>query len=210
MNARLLALGAPLAGCLLSACLLSGCSGEESGSDGPEVAGTVGDADSDCPLPVTFDRAMGWEPQVPAPVDDVTDDGLRDVLEAVVSPGPFELACEIKSPSNLGLLRVYTGPAKLAARDPERLLRTFVQELEGGTDLTFTSTETTSGLAVTDVAYTEVVELLEEERPRRAFLVTGDDVVVVVHVGGLDAEEHEGMLPAYELARDSVHATGPH
>lgn len=203
MNARLGALGI-----LLAACLLSACSGDDGGEDdGPDVAGTIGDAESACRLPVTFDRAMGWKPQVPESVDTVTDADLREALAAIVSPGPFELACEVKSPSDIGLLRVYVGPAKLASRDPEGLLRTFAAELDEGTDLAFASSENAGGLPITDVTYTEVVELLDEERPRRAFLVAVDDAVVVIHVGGLDAEEHEGMVPAYELAMDSVHAS---
>lgn len=201
MSARLLALGA-----LFAACLLSACSDDGGEDDGPEVAGTIGDPGSACPLPVTFDRAIGWQPDVPGPVDAVTDASLREALDALTSPGPFELACEVEAPSNVGLLRVYTGPAKLASRDPERLLRTFADELEGGTDLTFATRESPDGLPITDVTYTEVVELLDEERPRRAFLVAVDDAVVVVHIGGLDAEEHEGMVPAFELAMGSVRA----
>ncbi len=182
---------------------LSGCSGgDDEDDDGVEVAGAIGGADSTCPMPVTFDRARGW---VPERIVD-TDDKGETVLDDLLTPGPFHVVCELESPVNVGYLRVYVGPQRLASQDPERLLRTFVKEFDEGVELTFSTSESDDGLAVTEVAYVEVREVLEERVKRRAFLVVGKDGVVVVHVGGLDDEEHAGMLPTFELTRDSVRA----
>lgn len=185
--------------------LLSGCSGgDDEDDDGVEVAGAIGGADSACPLPVTFDRERGW---VPERIVD-TDDKGEAALGALLTPGPFRVACELESPVNVGYLRVYVGPQRLASQDPERLLRTFVAELDEGVELTFSTSESDDGLAVTEVSYVEVREVLEERAKRRAFLVAGKDGVVVVHVGGLDDEEHAGMLPTFELAKESVRVSG--
>lgn len=188
---------------LALALALTACGGDDGGDDTSDVAGAVGTAGSECPLPVVFDRLTGW---VPEKIVDLDDKG-EAALDALMTPGPFHVVCELESPSNLGYLRVYVGPERLAAKDQERLLRTVVKELDDGVELAFSTSESDDGLVLTEVSYVEVREVLDERAKRRAFLVAGEDGVVVVHLGGLDDEEHEGMLPAYELAKDSVRAT---
>ncbi|WP_418060882.1 lipoprotein [Pimelobacter simplex] len=186
---------------------LAGCSGSdaEGEDDRVEAFAPVGAADSPCPLPIVFDRDQGWVPQPPK-ADEATDPEVRDGLASLTSPGPFDLACELRSPVDFGYLRVFTGPAALADRDPEALLTTFVDVFEDGAgrDLTFTSATSDAGSALVEVAYEVYDEYDEAYLPRRAFLAPGDDGVALLLLGGLDAEEHEGMLPAYELARRSV------
>jgi hypothetical protein len=48
------------------------------------------------------------------------------------------------------------------------------------------------------------VEVLDEQRTESAFAVATPDGPVVVHLGGLDSEEHREMLPAYELAKQTL------
>lgn len=186
---------------------LAGCSGSdaEGDDDRVEAFASVGGADEPCPLPVVFDRDQGWVPERPK-TDEATDPALREGLRSLVSPGPFDLACELTSPVNLGLLRVFTGPAALTGRDPEALLTTFVDVFEDGDgrDLTFTNVTSDEGGELVEVTYEVYDEYDEAYLPRRAFLAPGKDGVALLMLGGLDAEEHEGMLPAYELARRSV------
>lgn len=171
---------------------LAGCSGDDADdaddADDKDVAAfaAVGGADSACPLPVVFDRDQGWVPKRPR-VEEITDASVQESLASLTSPGPFDLACELVSPVDLGALRVYTGPAALAGRDPA-----------------FAPATAESGTALVEATYERYDDLDEAYVPRRAFLAPGDDGVALFLLGGLDAEEHEGMLPAYELARRSV------
>lgn len=181
---------------------LSGCSGGDEDDDRTDVAGAIGGADSTCPLPVTFDRARGWAPER------IADDAGKGepALEALVRPGPFRVACELESPVNVGYLRIYVGPTTLASEDPEQVLGQFVKDLDEGIEPIFASFESGEGLVGTEVAYVDI--LAGERVKRRAFLVAGTDGVAVVHVGGLDDEEHAGMLPTFELAKESVRVSG--
>lgn len=184
---------------------LTACGGGDEDGDGgeDEVAGAIGAADSDCPLPVAFDRFQGW---VPERIKD-TSAQSEPALDAMLTPGPFHVVCELESPVNVGFLRVYVGPERLASKDPEKVLGGFVKDLDDGIEPIYTSFESDEGLAGTEVAYVEILAGVERAK-RRAFLVAGADGVVVVHVGGLDDEEHAGMLPAFDLAKESVRAAG--
>lgn len=184
---------------------LAGCSGDDADDEDVKAFAAVGAADSACPLPVVFDRDQGWVPKRPR-VEEITDASVQESLASLTSPGPFDLACELISPVDLGALRVYTGPAALAGRDPEALLETFVDAHEEGAarDVAFAPVTAESGIALVEVTYERYDDLDEAYVPRHAFLAPGDDGVALFLLGGLDAEEHEGMLPAYELARRSV------
>lgn len=65
----------------------------------------------------------------------------------------------------------------------------------------FTSDSDVSGAEVT---YLYTSEALEETKKERAFVTVTPDGPVVVHLGGLDTQEHEEMLPAYELAKRTL------
>ncbi|MEU0406082.1 lipoprotein, partial [Streptomyces sp. NPDC006197] len=68
--------------------------------------------------------------------------------------------------------------------------------------------ETRAGaLAAAEVTYTTHSELTDETKEQRAFAVsTPKGAVVIVHLGGLDTDEHRAMLPAYELAKSTTKA----
>lgn len=193
---------------------LTACSGDEpEAPQGEDAFEAVGGPDSACPLPVVFDRAEGWAPERLEPLTPEerasADPDAVELLEQLSSPGPFEAACELESPVNIGFLRVFTGPLRLADRDPEALLQTFVDAYDDDAgDVRFAEVSSEKGLALVEMTYESHDELEDADVPRRAFLVAGADGVVLVHLGGIDAEEHEGMLPAYELARSSVRLAG--
>lgn len=159
--------------------------------------GTVGGSGSACALPVTFDFAKGWKPKA------VTFDPGSEIDELLAKQGPVVLACEIdaKPAGNIGFLRVWTGDASDST--PRRILEAFVAGEPNAGKITYK--ETAAGaLSAAEVGYTVSGELLDEPKTERAFAVTTPDGPVVVHLGGLDTQEHEEMLPAYELAKKSV------
>ncbi|MEV7737052.1 lipoprotein [Streptomyces sp. NPDC088921] len=150
--------------------------------------GTIGAAGSACELPVTFDIAKSWK---------------AEAVEAPLSQGAVSLACEIdaKPAGNIGFLRVWAG--KSGDADTRAVLEAFVAAEDGVTKEKY-RTFTTGGVSGVEVEYLYTSELLEETKKESAFAVTTADGPVVVHLGGLDSEEHEEMLPAYELARRTL------
>ncbi|MDH6437711.1 hypothetical protein M2158_006252 [Streptomyces sp. SAI-144] len=163
---------------------------ETTGADDPAVTsgGTIGAAGSACELPVTFDIAKSWK---------------AEAVEAPLSQGPVSLACEIdaKPAGNIGFLRVWAG--KSGAADTRTVLEAFIADEDGVTKEKY-STFTAGGVSGVEVEYLYSSELLGETKKESAFAVTTADGPVVVHLGGLDTEEHEEMLPAYELARRTL------
>ncbi|MDH6565765.1 hypothetical protein M2160_000786 [Streptomyces sp. SAI-117] len=153
--------------------------------------GTIGAAGSACELPVAFDTAKSWR---------------AEAVEAPLSQGPVTLACEIdaKPAGSIGFLRVWAGKAGDA--DARTVLEAFVAAEDGVSGEKY-GAFTSGGLSGVEVEYLYASELLEETKKESAFAVTTADGPVVVHLGGLDTDEHEKMLPAYELARRTLHTT---
>ncbi|MEU0409473.1 lipoprotein [Streptomyces griseorubiginosus] len=185
--------------------VLAGCSGAAEEGDSEESAspsartsgaagtsvssgGTIGAAGSACELPVTFDTAKNWK---------------AEAVEAPLRQGPVTLACEIdaKPAGNIGFLRVWA--AKSGDGDARSVLRAFVAGEDGASKEKY-ATFTSGGLTGVEVEYLYTSELLEETKKERALAVVTPDGPVVLHLGGLDTEEHEEMLPAYELAKRTL------
>ncbi|EDY59859.1 MULTISPECIES: lipoprotein [Streptomyces] len=163
---------------------------ETSGRDRTAASsgGTIGAAGSACELPVTFDIARNWK---------------AEAVKAPLGQGPVTLACEIdaKPAGSIGFLRVWTG--KPGDADTRTVLEAFVAAEDGVSKEQY-SAFTSGGLSGTKVEYLYASELLDETKKESAFAVTTADGPVVVHLGGLDTDEHEEMLPAYELARRTL------
>jgi len=150
--------------------------------------GTIGAAGSACELPITFDLAKSWK---------------AEAVEAPLKQGPVSLACEVdaKPAGNIGYLRVWTGASGDA--DARTALEGFVAAEDGVSGQTYR--QFTSGdLSGVEVEYLYTSELLDEKKKERALAVVTADGPVVLHLGGLDTEEHEEMLPAYELAKRTL------
>ncbi|MFF3400298.1 lipoprotein [Streptomyces sp. NPDC002659] len=157
--------------------------------------GTVGGAGSPCVLPVSFDLAADWKPKAVK----------EDKQFGLTKQGPVTLVCEIdaKPAGNIGFLRVWTGGR--AGDDPRKALEAFVAE-EAKSRAKVAYAQIKAGeYAATEVTYLNTNEFLDAPKKERALALTTPKGVVVVHLGGLDNEEHEGMLPAYELAKKSLH-----
>ncbi|MDO0938862.1 lipoprotein [Streptomyces sp. DG2A-72] len=168
-------------------------------ADGAVAAkgGTIGAEGSSCELPVTFDIAEEWKAET------VEGGPAADIADTLLHQGPVTLACEIdaKPAGNIGYLRVWTGdPAKDDARTA---LEAFVEAEAGASEETY-RTFKTGGLDGAEVEYLYTSELLDETKKERALAVVTSDGPVVVHLGGLDSEEHEEMLPAYQLAKRTL------
>ncbi|WP_406181117.1 lipoprotein [Streptomyces canus] len=150
--------------------------------------GSIGAAGSACELPVTFDIAKSWK---------------AEAVEAPLSQGPVSLACEIdaKPAGNIGFLRVWAG--KSGDADTRAVLEAFLAAEDGVAKEKY-RTFTSGGVSGVEVEYLYSSELLDETKKESAFAVTTADGPVVVHLGGLDTEEHEEMLPAYDLARRTL------
>ncbi|WP_460072092.1 lipoprotein [Streptomyces sp. YKOK-I1] len=196
---------------VLLTALVGGCStGDgEPARAGVEVArrgASVGAAGSACELPVTFDVAKSWKPKAvdaEAELAGVSED-LADLADAFLRQGPVTMACEIdaKPAGNIGFLRVWTGePGDAGAR---AVLEDFVAAEKGAAREEYRTFET-GGLSATEVEYSTPGS--GALRTSHALAVVTPDGPVVLHLGGLDDEEHEEMLPAYELAKTTLHTT---
>ncbi|MEW2123865.1 lipoprotein [Streptomyces sp. NPDC058369] len=201
---------------LLAATALTGCSSEPEADGGAKAGkseksagapaveaaargGTVGASGSGCELPVTFDVAKDWKPKA------VTIDPDSELAE-LGTQGPVSMVCEIdaKPAGHIGFLRVWQGKAEDAS--PRATLEGFVKADENSSKAAYKQV-TAGELTLTEVTYTLHSKLMDEDRPARAFALATPEGPVVVHLGGLDSDEHGGMLPAYELAKKSVRLT---
>ncbi|MFG2359514.1 lipoprotein [Streptomyces sp. NPDC048521] len=212
-------------GTALLATALSGCA-ESSGPDGkgrpsasstPEPAkatasgGTIGAAGSACKLPVSFDIAKDWKAKAvdaDAELSKATkgsDDDLGGALaEAFLRQGPVTAACEIdaKPAGNIGFLRVWTG--KAGDGDAGSVLREFVAAEDNVSKAKYHSFKTGGGVSGVEVEYLYTSKLLDETKKESAFAVSTPGGPVVLHLGGMDTEEHEAMRPAYDLAKQTL------
>ncbi|MEV7392434.1 lipoprotein [Streptomyces sp. NPDC091215] len=65
----------------------------------------------------------------------------------------------------------------------------------------------TDGVSGVRVDYVCSSGLLGASKKESALAVVTPRGPVVLHLGGLDSEEHEEMLPAFELAQETLHTT---
>ncbi|MEU3858749.1 lipoprotein [Streptomyces sp. NPDC028722] len=173
--------------------------------------GTVGAAGSACELPVRFDIARHWKAKSiaagkePGEASDKKDDTLGGALaDSLLRQGPVTAACEIdaKPAGNIGFLRVWTG--RTGDADAGGVLRAFVAAEDNVSKAKYHSFTTGGGVSAVEVEYLWTSELLEETKKESAFAVSTPDGPVVLHLGGMDTEEHEEMRPAYDLAKHTL------
>ena len=212
-------LAAVLAGCAQSpdgAAKASGsptADGTGAKSGASASGGTIGAAGSACELPVSFAVAPHWkanaidaEKEMAKSSDGSDGDVTGAFAEAFLHQGPVTTACEIdaKPAGSIGFLRVWTG--KPGDADARTVLRQFVAAEDNVSKEKYRSFKTGGGLAGVEVDYLYTSKLLEETKKESALAVVTPDGPVVLHLGGLDTEEHEAMLPAYELAKRTLRA----
>ncbi|CCK25147.1 hypothetical protein BN159_0768 [Streptomyces davaonensis JCM 4913] len=149
---------------------------------------SLGAKGSDCELPVTFDIAEEW---------------TAESVEAPLDQGPVSLACEVdaKPAGNIGFLRAWTGEP--GDDDARAVLEAFVAA-QGGVSKEKYGEFGAGDLDGAEVTYLYSNELLEETKEESALAVVTAQGPVVLHLGGLDTEEHRAMLPAFELAKKTL------
>ncbi|WP_329116543.1 lipoprotein [Streptomyces sp. NBC_01353] len=197
----------PALAALAAAGLLTGCLGTEPAPDKPagttaakpgaKGAASLGAPGTACALPVSFELAENWKPKA------VTVSADDEIAAALGKQGPATMVCEIdaKSAGNIGFLRVWSagkGPAKAA-------LEGFVKAEKNASKVVYNEIAA-GGTPATEVTYTVYNKIMEESKEERAFALSTPKGTVIIHLGGLDTQEHREMLPAYELARSSVKA----
>ncbi|WP_411073681.1 lipoprotein [Streptomyces sp. cmx-4-7] len=169
--------------------------------DAPVAAVSLGGPGTACALPVSFSLAKAWEPKAIRNPEDPE-------FAALTRQGPATVRCEVdaKPAGHLGFLRVWTAEKGSAPSPARAALEGFVKAEKKASGVSYR--ETTAGaLPAVEATYTVRGALLDEEKEERAFAVATPEGVVVVHLGGLDTEEHRAMLPAYELARTTLKAS---
>jgi len=164
--------------------------------------GTLGAKGSACELPVTFETAANWKAEAITAPKDASDDALGGLLRQ----GPVTGVCEIdaKPAGHIGFLRVYQG--KPGGADARTVLTGFLAAEKGVSEEKY-KTFTAGGVTGVEVSYRVKVELLDDVKTEHALAVTTPDGPVVLHLGGLDDEEHKAMLPAFELAERTLRVT---
>ncbi|MEU9736673.1 lipoprotein [Streptomyces sp. NPDC048002] len=204
--------------------VLAGCSGgSEGGSEGGDTkasagasarekessvarsGGSVGAQGSPCELPVTFDFAEDWEADAVDAAVEAGSEEAQEAVDALLYQGPVALVCELdaKPAGNIGFLRVWTG--KPGETDAREVLEAFLAAENGAAEEKYGTFES-NGLRGAEVTYLYSDELLEETKEERAVAVVTTRGPVVLHLGGLDTEEHRAMVPALELAKQTLRA----
>jgi Uncharacterised lipoprotein len=153
----------------------------------------VGGSDTPCKLPVSFDVAAKWKAkQVTA-----AEEG-----GALTNQGSFTMACEIdaKPAGNLGFLRVWTSKKPAPAR-------TALDEFLAA-DRNITVPEVrdviVAGTPAAEVTYVRDNPVADIKKRERVLIVPTPTGAALLHLGGLDDEEHDQMLPAYVLAKQTM------
>ncbi|MGC9539696.1 lipoprotein [Streptomyces sp. UG1] len=185
-------------------------SAEPAGADDPAVksGGTIGAAGSACELPVTFDIAEGWKAEAVDGEDgsgEADSELAQEIAGALLHQGPVTATCEIdaKPAGNIGFLRIWKG--KAGDGDARAVLEAFVKAEKGVSKAKYSAFET-GGLTGAEVKYLVTSELLDETKEESALAVATKRGPVVIHLGGMDTDEHRAMLPAYELAKRTLRA----
>ncbi|MFJ1967693.1 lipoprotein [Streptomyces sp. NPDC087903] len=193
----------------------AGASAAASGDDRTVArsGGTIGAEGSACELPVTFDIAKEWKAEAvesgtasdsaTSGSGDLEDELADEVADSLLRQGPVTAACEVdaKPAGNIGYLRVWTG--KAGSDSARSVLEAFVGAEEQASKAKYRSFKA-GDVVGAEVEYLYTSAILEETKKERALAVTTPEGPVVLHLGGMDTEEHEAMLPALELAKRTL------
>ncbi|MCP9209043.1 lipoprotein [Streptomyces sp. NEAU-Y11] len=197
-------------GAMVLAGSLTGCLFETDGTDGKDdKAGApsepkLGDKGTACELPVRFTLEKPWKAKE-------VDKAVQKQIGPLADQGPVTIVCELdaKPAGHIGFIRVLTGTKDTAAPGgtSRALMRAFVKDANFESRVKLREVKagdlpaTEAGYYVTDLAAGEI-------RPVRALAVMTERGGVVLELGGMDAEEHKAMLPAFRLAKESMEKMG--
>ncbi|GGK35498.1 hypothetical protein GCM10010124_30220 [Pilimelia terevasa] len=161
------------------------------------AAGTkVGGAGGGCPMPVAFTGPKGWKVKPFRP---------GGVLDELAKQGGFTLVCELdaKPAQVLGLMKVML--ADQAGGDLRAAVDAY---LKPGPDTKVRSRVdrevTVAGVPALEVAYENYSALLETTTRARLLAVGNRGRMSLLWIGGLDEQEHKGLLGGLVLARTTM------
>ncbi|MGO1056752.1 lipoprotein [Crossiella sp. CA198] len=164
--------------------------------DDVKVAESGGKVSAACQLPVDFELGKLWVAKTVA----------ESTSTVMGKQGDFLVACEVdaKPAGNIGFLRVWTSKSTL---DASKALENFMtgEKKAGKQEIRTTAA---GSLAAAEVSYKLPDPINGGERFQRALAVSTPKGAVVLHLGGIDTDEHKQMLAAYVLARSSLTAKG--
>jgi hypothetical protein len=145
-------------------------------------------------LPVSFDLAASWRAKPFA--DNVSTGPLG-------RQGGLGLRCEIdaKPAGHIGFLRVWVGGK--ADDDPRKAVDAFLGE-EKNVVARQQRAVSVGGTSAVEAAYIVDSPVAGVRKPERILAVPSPGGVVLLALGVLDQQEHEQMLPAYQLASHSL------
>ncbi|MEU8824182.1 lipoprotein [Streptomyces sp. NPDC048636] len=193
-------------GAMVLAGALTGClfetdkDGEAKAPKGPKL----GDKGTACELPVRFSLEKSWKAKA-------VDEAVQKQIGPLAKQGSVTLVCEIdaKPAGHIGFMRIMTGTKGTAA--PGGTSRALMKEFVA--DENFESKvrlrEVKAGdLPATEASYSVTDLSAGAVLPQRALAVMTERGGVVIELGGIDAEEHKAMLPAFRLAKKTLEKTG--
>ncbi|MFG2127388.1 lipoprotein [Streptomyces sp. NPDC048751] len=172
------------------------------GGAGAKSGGRLGGPGTACELPVSFETAARWKAESVLSGSGASG-SPEEQPEELLYQGPVAPACEVdaKPAGHVGFLRVYTG--KPGGADARGVLEAFLAAENGASKETYRSFKT-GGLSGIEVEYLYTSEFLDEPKKEHALAVATADGPVVLHLGGIDTQEHQSMLPAFELAKRTL------
>jgi hypothetical protein len=158
----------------------------------------VGPKGTGCELPITFDMPAKWKAK---PVKFNPD------FAELTQVGGSIMLCEIdaKPAGNIGFLRVWAVDrgAVIGAR---KGLEEFLGAYGKLTEVQYRDAKAGPMIA-TEATFMEKSELTGEAKRVRALVVTTRMGTMLLTLSGTDTEEFEEMLPAYQLAKQTISVT---
>ncbi|MFG2888137.1 lipoprotein [Streptomyces sp. NPDC048248] len=192
-----------MVGAVVALSMLSGCSFSWGGDEEKVAAKKLGDKGTACDLPVHFTPATSWTAKA------ITQATVEQ-MGPLGHQGPLTPVCELdaKPAGHIGFLIVWSGTKGAAAPGSKShtLMKQFVTAENFESNVKFREIKA-NGLPATEATYTVTDLSAGEIRPERALAVMTKQGGVVIHLGGLNADEHKAMLPAFEQAKRTLGLT---
>lgn len=155
----------------------------------------VGDTESACDLPMSFEMAEGWKAKSMSAGDSA-------FLGTLTEHKSLKGACELDTAERvISRMLVWTGPATDSS--PRKVLETFMAEEKYLVESRYQDVKL-GGRPAVEIVYKLNSPKLREDREQRALALTTPKGVAVIQLRGFDTAEHRSMLPVYELAKKTM------
>ncbi|PRX22489.1 lipoprotein [Actinoplanes italicus] len=164
-----------------------------------EKGESIGADGTPCEMPLSFDAAADWKATA-------VDAKTLGELAGLAKVGDFTVVCEIdaKPAGSIGFIRVHVADGLSGL--PREHLAAFVKADGTGKEIsgeTYTDVQI-AGAQAAEVTWEAYSQVADQRTKYTAFALNTKAGAVVVRLAPLDEGEREGMLPAYELAKQTV------